>query len=296
MIIRGTTALIAHIGYPTHGFKSPLIYNAYFEQAGIDAVVVPMGCRTEHFPSVLAAVFTLTNIRGALITMPHKVAAASLVDEASPAVRIAGACNAVRRMENGRLQGDLFDGEGFVQALRRKGCPLAGARVLIAGAGGVGSAIAASLAAAGARAITLFDIHRESARALANRLASFYPSLELTTDVNDPAGCDIVVNATPVGAHDDDPMPLDVERIGPGTWVGEVVMTPEITPFLTAAQARDCRVQIGIDMLFEQIPVYLDYFGFSTTTSEHLRRLVAGDRSERLGESQRPDRLKEPQG
>jgi shikimate dehydrogenase len=279
MMIRGTTELIAHIGFPTNGFKSPLIYNPYFWQAGIDAVVMPMGCRAEHFPSVLAAVFTLTNIRGALITMPHKMTAATLVDDVSPAVRIAGACNAVRRMEGGRLQGDLFDGEGFVRALKRKGCQLTGARALIAGAGGVGSAIAASLAAAGAGAIALFDIHQDSAHALANRLASFYPSLELTTDINDPAGCDIVVNATPMGAHDDDPMAVDADRIAPRAWVGEVVMTPEMTPFLRAAQARGCRVQVGSDMLFEQIPLYLDYFGFPTTTPEHLRRLAADGQS-----------------
>ena len=275
VLIRGTTELIAHIGFPTRGFKSPLIYNPYFEQAGIDAVVVPMGCGAEHFPSVLAAVFSLTNIRGALITMPHKVTAAALLDEASPAVRIAAACNAVRRTENGRLQGDLFDGEGFVRALRRKGCRLAGARALVAGAGGVGSAIAASLAAAGASAIALFDIHHGSAQALASRLASFYPSLELTTDIDNPSGCDIVVNATPVGTHDDDPMPVDVDRIDPGTWVGEVVMTPEITPFLIAAQARGCHVQPGSDMLFEQIPAYLEFFGFPATTPEHLRQLAA---------------------
>jgi shikimate dehydrogenase len=279
MMIRGTTELIAHIGFPTHAFKSPLIYNPYFEQAGIDAVVVPMGCHATHFPSLLAAVFALTNIRGALITMPHKVAAASLVDEASPAVRIAGACNAVRQIDNGRLQGDLFDGEGFVRALRRKGCQLMGTRALVTGTGGVGSAIAASLAAAGTRAITLFDMRRESADALANRLASFYPSLELRTDVNDPSGCDIVVNATPIGARDDEPMPVDVERIEQGSWVGEVVMTPEMTPLLVAAQARGCRVQVGADMLFEQIPLYLDYFGFPSTTPEHLRRLAGHDRA-----------------
>ena len=274
MMIRGTTELIAHIGFPTHGFQSPLIYNPYFEQAGIDAVVVPMGCRAEHFAGVLAAVFALTNIRGALITMPHKVAAAALVDEASTAVRIAGACNAIRRAQDGGLQGDLFDGEGFVRALKRKGCQIAGARALIVGAGGVGSAIAASLAAANARAIALFDIHHESADALANRLASVYPRLELTSGSNDATGRDIVVNATPMGANDDDPLPVDVTRIAPGTWVGEVVMTPGITPLLRVAQARGCRVQVGTDMLFEQIPLYLDYFGFPSTTPEHLRQLA----------------------
>jgi shikimate dehydrogenase len=274
MTIRGTTALIAHLGLPTHAFKSPLIYNPYFARAGIDAVVVPMGCRAEHFRGVLAAVFTLTNIRGALITMPHKVPAAALVNEASPAVRIAGSCNAVRRMEDGRLQGDIFDGEGFVRALRRKGCQLAGASALIIGAGGVGSAIAASLAAVHTRAIALFDIHPERARGLADRLTSFYPSLEVTTHTNDPAGRDIVVNATPMGMHNDDPMPVDAERIEPGTWVGEVVLAAEMTPLLIAAQARGCRVQVGADMLFEQIPAYLEFFGFPSTTPEHLRQIA----------------------
>jgi shikimate dehydrogenase len=279
MRIRGTTALIAHIGFPTDAFKSPLIYNPYFEQAGIDAVVVPMGCRAEHFPNLLAAVFTLTNIRGALITMPHKISAVAELNEASPAVRIAGSCNAVRRMEDGRLYGDLFDGEGFVRALRRKGCPLAGASALVAGAGGVGSAIAASLAAAGATSIALFDIQRERAQALSDRLASMYPSLELTIDPNDPAGRDIVVNATPMGMDDDDPMPVDVGRIGPETWVGDVVMAPETTRFLIAAKARGCRVQVGAEMLFEQIPAYLEFFGFPSTTPEHLIQLAQLDAS-----------------
>jgi shikimate dehydrogenase len=287
MTIRGTTALLAHIGFPTHAFKSPLIYNPYFEQAGIDAVLVPMGCQAEHFPRVLAAVFTLTNIRGALITMPHKVAAAALVDDASPAVRIAGSCNAVRRMTDGRLYGDLFDGDGFTRALTRKHWQIAGARALIIGAGGVGSAIAASLAAAGSRALTLFDIQPGRARALADRLAASYPNLTLTIDTNDPAEQDIVVNATPLGMRVDDPLPLDSERLEPGTCVGDVVMSDQMTPFLIAAQARGCVVQVGIDMLLEQIPAYLEFFGFPTTTPEHLRHLVEQEPTStnpRLGE------------
>jgi shikimate dehydrogenase len=147
MMISGHTELIAHIGYPTHSFKSPMIYNPYFEQAGVDAMVVPMGCKSEHYPQLLKAVFTLENIRGALITMPHKVTTLALLDAASPAVRIAGSCNAVKRTEDGRLIGDMFDGEGFVRGVRRKGCRLEGARALVVGCGGVGSAIAASLAA-----------------------------------------------------------------------------------------------------------------------------------------------------
>jgi shikimate dehydrogenase len=80
MNIDGNTELIAHIGYPTHSFKSPLIYNPYFEKEGINALVVPMGCQAEHYPVFLRSVFQLTNIRGALITMPHKVTTVGLLD------------------------------------------------------------------------------------------------------------------------------------------------------------------------------------------------------------------------
>ncbi|MBL8383419.1 MAG: shikimate dehydrogenase [Burkholderiales bacterium] len=272
-MIRGTTGVIAHLGFPTHTFKAPMIYNPYFEAAGIDAVVVPMGCRAEDYAGVLRAVFSLTNIVGALVTMPHKVSTMALLDRAAPAAAIAGACNAVRRDADGRLVGDLFDGEGFVRGVRRKGVTLAGARALVVGAGGVGSAIAAALAAAGAGALALFDALPAAAAALAARLRAHYPALAVSTGSNDPAGFDLVVNATPLGMNDGDPLPVDVARLDPATFVGEVVMRTEMTAFLAAAAARGCRVQVGTDMLYEQIPAYLEFFGLPTTTPERLRAL-----------------------
>jgi shikimate dehydrogenase len=274
MRIDGHTELLAHIGYPTHTFKAPLIYNPYFEQAGINAVVVPMGCRAEAFPGLLRSLFALENIRGALITMPHKVSVVALLDEVSPTVRVAGACNAVRRDASGRLVGDMFDGEGFVRGVRRKGVEPRGARVLIVGSGGVGSAIAASFAAAGVAALSLFDLRAESAETLAARLREHYPAVEVRTGSNDPAGHDIVVNATPLGMDLGDPLPLDVARLAPTTFVGEVVMRQQMTAFLQAAQARGCRFQVGTDMLFEQIPAYLEFFGLPTTSAEVLRSVA----------------------
>jgi shikimate dehydrogenase len=273
-MIRGTTTLIAHIGYPTFTFKAPMIYNPYFESIGVDAAVVPMGVKVEDFESAFRAIFKFTNVRGALITMPHKVAACGLLDELSPTAQIAGACNAVLLRPDGTLLGDMFDGEGFVRGLQRKGVSLDGARALVVGSGGVGCAIAASLAAAGVAAIGLFDVNAASAFGLADRLRKHYPALSVATGSNDPDGFDIVVNATPMGMDEGDPLPVDVSRIAPSSFVGEVVMRKEMTAFLVAAQARGCRVQIGSDMLFEQIPAYLEFFGFPTTTAEVLRTLA----------------------
>jgi shikimate dehydrogenase len=272
-MISGKTTLIAHLGYPTEAFKAPMIYNPYFAQAGIDAVVMPMGVRADDYAAFLRPLFRLTNIRGALVTMPHKVTTVALLDEVTPTVKVAGSCNAIRKRPDGSLLGDMFDGTGFVRGVERKGRPLAGARALVVGAGGVGSAIAASLAAAGVSAIGLFDAHAAAAEGLAGRLREHYPRLAVRTGSSDPDGYDVVVNATPVGMKEGDPLPLDVSRIAPGTFVGEVVMKEEFTPFLRAARDRGCPVQVGTDMLYEMIPAYLEFFGFESTTPEVLREL-----------------------
>jgi shikimate dehydrogenase len=273
-VIRGTTTLIAHFGDPIAPVKAPMIYNPYFERAGIDAVVVPMGVRAPDYPTTLKAVFRLTNIRGALVTMPHKVTTVSLLDECSTTVKVAGSCNAILRRDDGTLYGDLFDGAGFVRGVERKGFPLRGARCLVVGTGGVGSAIAAALAAAGVGTIALYDTHIASRDGLAGRLRQHYPMLEVRTDTRDPAGFDLVVNGTPLGMNADDPLPVDVARLSPKTFVGEVVMKQEITPLLRAARERGCATQIGTDMLFEQIPLYLEFFGYGRVTAEELRAVA----------------------
>jgi len=273
-VLRGTTTLIAHLGDPIGPVKSPMIYNPYFERAGIDAAVVPMGVMARDYPTVFDALFRVVNIRGALITMPHKVTTVGLLDERSAAVEIAGSCNAVLRREDGRLYGDLFDGAGFVRGVERKGVSLQGSRCLVVGTGGVGSAIAAALAMSGASHLMLFDQRAENARNLEARLASHFPNLDVQTGDRDPAGFDLVVNATPLGMNDGDPPPIDVARLSSNTFVGEVVMKQQFTPLLRAASERGCPIQVGTDMLFEQIPLYLEFFGFGQTTPDELRAVA----------------------
>jgi shikimate dehydrogenase len=273
-VISGRTTLIAHLGYPTEAFKAPMIYNPFFEKAGIDAVVMPMGIQGPDYPTFLRELFKVTNIRGALVTMPHKKTTVELADEVSPTARIAGAANALLKREDGTLLADMFDGEGFVRGVRNKGRDLVGASALVVGCGGVGSAIAASLAAAGLTRIGLDDAMDGAAESLGGRLSAHYPELNVKTGSADPIGYDLVVNATPLGMNEGDPLPIDMSRVAPTTFVGEVVMKTAVTPFLRAAQERGCETQVGTDMLFEQIPAYLEFFGFGTATPDELREVA----------------------
>ena len=190
-----------------------MIYNPLFEARKINAAVVPLGCKREDYALFLKLAFRLSNVCGALITMPHKVATLDLVDEASVSAKIAGACNAVKMDERGRLIGDMFDGEGFVRGVQRKGRRIAGASLFIAGCGGVGSAIAASMAKAGIARLGLYDVSPRAMDALVKRLQLHYPNLEVIAGAADPSGYDIVVNATPLGMKKDDPLPIELDSI-----------------------------------------------------------------------------------
>lgn len=273
MKISGTTKLIAHLGFPTESFKAPLIYNPYFAAEGIDVVVVPMGCRADDFDSFFHGVTRLSNFLGCLITMPHKIAVVDLLDKVSATVEITGSCNAVRRDENGRLIGDMFDGDGFVRGVQRKGRNLNGASVLVIGCGGAGSAIAAVFAQAGVERLGLREVNTLQREALAARLSRHYPQVTLELETTGDQTWDVIVNATPLGMKPGDPLPMDLSNISSSTLVGEVVLSNEITPFLEQARARGCDIQTGLDMLYEQIPAYLEFFGIPPATPDRLRAI-----------------------
>jgi shikimate dehydrogenase len=274
-MIDGRTRLIPHLGYPTESFKAPLIYNPWFDSRAVNAVVMPMACRAGDLAALLRPLFCLENVVGALITMPHKVAVVPLLDEVGAAVRVAGACNAIVKRPDGTLAGDMFDGVGFTRGAKRKGFEFPGHRGLVVGAGGVGSAIAAAMAAEGIAELSLFDVATPAADGLAARLRQHYPGVVVAVaGSSDPAGFDIVVNATPLGMKEGDPLPFDAARLGSATFVGEVVLKSEITPLLAAARARGCRFQVGTDMLYEMIPAYLEFFGFGTATPDELRAVA----------------------
>jgi shikimate dehydrogenase len=211
--------------------------------------------------------------------MPHKVITMELVDEFSPTAEIAGATNAVLLREDGSLYADQVDGAGFVRGLQRKGFDPTGKRALIVGNGGVGSPIAASLAGIGLAGIGLYDPNSAASEKLAARIEEHYQAVEVAIGPKDPEGYDLIVNATPIGMKDGDPLPVDIDRIARGSYVGDVVLKAEVTPLLQAAKDKGCKIQVGSDMLFEMIPACLEFFGFGSATPDNKREQPRTGRS-----------------
>src|SRR6476659_4361730 len=157
----------------------------------------------------------------------------------------------MRRGADNRWSGDMTDGGGFVSALKRNGFDPKGKRALQVGAGGAGSAIALSLTMEGA-SVTLADLDTKKRDALIARLGRHGHKVA-ATEKADPAGFDLVVNATPAGMKPGDPLPADAARLEPTVFVADIITMPLVTPLLEAAKARGCRTQTGGEMFNAQV-------------------------------------------
>jgi shikimate dehydrogenase len=187
-----------------------------------------------------------------------------LLDRCDRLGHAAGAVNAARRNADGTLEGALFDGVGFVKALDQWGVRVEGRAAIVVGVGGGGVAIAASLAARGVGRLALYDSAPGRTAAIAQRLRAEFGIDVQASASPDPAGFDLVVNATPLGLKADDPLPFDVERLSPNATVVDILMKNQPTPLLRACHARGIIAYPGFEMLVQQIPEYLSFFGYDS--------------------------------
>jgi len=262
MVITGSTCVFLILGDPVAQVLAPEAFNHLFRRHGVDAVLVPAHVAPAHFEGFVRHVLTGRNIGGLWLTIPHKTMMVALLDRCDRLGRSAGAVNAARRNADGTLEGALFDGVGFVKALDHFGVPVGGRNALVVGVGGGGVAIAASLAARGAGRIALYDNTPGRTDSVANKLSREFDVDVVSKDRLDPAGFDLVVNATPLGLEPGDPLPFDVARLDADTVVVDILMKNQPTPLLRACQARGIVAHPGFEMMVQQVPEYLSFFGF----------------------------------
>ena len=264
MNLTGTTRVFYILGDPVAQVRAPEVYNALFQRHGIDAVLVPLKLPAVALRGFLEHGLKAENIGGLWATIPHKGPLFDILDPSDPVARVAGAVNAVRCLADGRLEGALFDGIGFVKGLDHFGIEVQGRRVLVVGAGGGGHAVAAAIAQRGPALLAVANRSAARAQALVDRLQPLVGPAATVVASADPAGFDLVVNCTSQGLKPDDALPFDPARLSAGAVVVDILMSRQPTPLLRACRERGLRAEAGFEMLVQQVPEYLRFFGFET--------------------------------
>ena len=258
--ITGATRLYAILGDPIVQVRSPEVFTERFAAAGVNAVLVPAQVPVERFDKVIPALMALGNLDGLLVTVPFKARMLPFASRLGAAAECIGAVNALRREVDGSWTGDMFDGEGFVRGIERKGERIRGRRVLMFGAGGAGSAIACALAGAGVESIGIVDPDAGRVEALAEALRNAFPDCDVAAASSKVADVDMIVNASPVGMRPGDGMPGDVGPLSADTLVGDVVISDSPTALIQHGLAHGCRCVIGHDMHSGQIEAIMNFF------------------------------------
>lgn len=256
--LNGATRLHYIVGDPIAQVKSPAGVSQAMQERGHNAYVMPAHVAPADLAAWLAGVSLAKNVDGVIVTVPHKFAVFELCASSSARAAFLHSVNTMRRNPDGSWHGDMFDGLGFVAAMRDKGCQPEGKKALLVGAGGAGSAIAHALVEAGVSALAIHDEDAARRSTLVERLAGL-GKCPVMHGSSDPTGFDIALNATPVGMKEADPYPLDVEKMTAGMFAGCVITAPAITPLIAAARAKGCATMTGADMFGRVRDLMVDF-------------------------------------
>jgi shikimate dehydrogenase len=257
--VSGRTRLFGIVGDPIVQVRSPETFTAAFRARGMEAVLVPLHVLPRDFDACLDGLMRLRNLDGLIFTIPYKARAVALAAHIGPQGRLVGAINALAR-EGDAWKAEMFDGLGCVEALRKRGIPLQGRRLMLLGAGGAGSAIAIALAHERPAFMRLYDVDAARVDALAGKVRAVSP--DTTVEIAAPAveDVDVLLNATPIGMLDDVRLPLDVARLSQRLVVFDAIVKPERTPLIQLAEANGCTTVYGREMMRGQIERMVQFF------------------------------------
>ena len=267
-LITGTTKLFGVIAYPADHVRAPEVFNSFFEEKGIDAVMQPLEIPPKNLETTIKELTMTPNFGGICVTIPHKQSMAKLCDELGLTAEITEAVNVVR-FEDGRMIGENFDGKGFVAGLASEKIDLKGMRVLMLGAGGAARAIAVALAESGTQSLTIANRSSGKANNLKSILAKHFANFSV--DTIDPNATnriigkvDLIINATSLGLKEGDTLPCALKEALPKTVVADIIMTPAVTAWMKEAETLGLRTHAGIHMLTSQRDLIADFLRMKT--------------------------------
>lgn len=263
MNITGSTILTGLLGSPVAHSVSPAMHNEAFRLLDLNYVYLAFNVGTDSLKDAVKGLKTL-GARGFNLTMPDKIAILDLVDELTPAARLAGACNTVIN-DNGHLIGHTTDGIGYMRSVADAGHNIIGKKMTLLGAGGAATAICTQAALDGVKEIDIFRRNRPEAFAqtvaFADRTAKdtgckihVYDFADETQMKKSLAESAILTNATNVGmAPDTDAIPIpNVQFLHPDLIVSDIIYNPRQTQLMKIAASMGCPVFNGMYMLLYQ--------------------------------------------
>lgn len=255
--LTGETLLYPILGDPIAQVMAPRHLTAVLEGRGLNQVVVPYHVPVEAFEPVMQSLRSVRNIHGIVITIPHKVAALAACDEVSTRAAFVGSVNVIRKSPDGRLLGDNVDGLGYLDGIEARGLDIMEKRTLLIGAGGAGSAVALEILERGASYLAIHDIAEARCDRLIGLLDERFPG-RVGRGSRNPLGYDLIANVSPCGMRDQDPYPVDIERLAPEQFVAEAITVPEVTPLLAHAERLGCKTMTGAGMFHGEVDVLAD--------------------------------------
>ena len=254
----GHTFVVGLIGWPVEHSVSPPMQNAAFRALGLDWCYVALPVQPARVKEALAGVWAL-GLRGINVTVPHKQAVVSLVDELTPAARVIGAVNTVLVRED-RLIGHNTDAGGFLRAVRETGLAVEGCSALVLGAGGAARAVVYALASVSAQ-VTILNRSLDRARSLAHDLGAIDPGARLSAGPLDAAAlqreaprADLIVQTTPLGMwpHIESTPWVEEVPYPSGALLFDLVYNPRETRLMQWARRAGAKASHGLGMLVHQ--------------------------------------------
>lgn len=245
------------IGYPVKHSYSALMHNAAFKHYGMDAEYQLFEVAPEKLDEFFKKTIREKKILGFNVTVPHKEKVVEYLDSKKDSlVETIGAVNTVRVEPNGALSGYNTDSEGFDRDLEEQGVAIADKNVCLLGAGGGAKAVAFAIMDKHPKKLSIFDIDPAKTQELVKRIKRFYPTdvFEVVGRIEDLeiAKADILINATPVGMKESDPLLVKQEWLHQNLFVYDLIYNPSETKLLKMAKEAGCKYANGLGMLLYQ--------------------------------------------
>jgi len=249
----GASRVVFILAHPAGHVGAPRHYTPYFREQGLDWHMVPLDITPARLTETIRTLATSASVVGFNLTMPHKPAAFELCDSVSPAAAFEGVVNTIRIEKDGKFSGESSDGGGFLGAAREAGVFDPERRATVIGAGGAGRAICHALASAGLKRLRILNEVPGPVEALAAKLRGKFPGLDIKLD-EDFGDTGLLVNATPLGLHATDTMPMNPAKLPKDSAVFDIIASRR-TELMSASAARGLKVVDGVAMIRHQLPI-----------------------------------------